>query len=148
MLVEARFKAAKMTHDNWRAQQQRVRRPSQSPSQSRSHVDQSKPLLAQIRYQCTLANILFTTDYDDADLLTEGINLFSPNDSVNDVIQKLLQIQELCITCGQTQANELTQQTLALLRTFGLGDDYCKVMFVQVKITPNKCHKSARGFCI
>ncbi len=119
--MEAQFKAAKMTHDNWKAQQQRVRRPSQSLSQSRSHMDQSKPQLAWIRYEHTLANILFATDYDEADLLTEGINMFSPNDSNNDVIQKLLQLQELCGTCGQTPADELMQRPWLCCRHSGLG---------------------------
>ncbi len=105
MSVEARFKAAKTMHDNWRVQQQRIRRPSQSPSQSRSQVDQSRPQLARIRYECMLANILFARDYDEADLLIEGISLFSPNDLDNDVIQKLLQMQELCGTSGQTPAD-------------------------------------------
>ncbi len=66
-------------------------------------------------------DILFATDYDEADLLTGGINLFSPHDSDNDVIQKLFQMQKLCTTCGQTPADELNQQTLALLRTFGFA---------------------------
>ncbi len=68
-------------------------------------------------------NILFARDYDEADLLTSGISLFSPNDLDNDVIQKLLQMQELCRTCGQTPADELTPHTLALLRTFRCEDD-------------------------
>ncbi len=89
-------------------------------------MDQTRPQLAQIRYECSLANILFATDYDDADLLTGGINLFSPHDSDNDVIQKLLEIQELCGTCGQPPADKLNQQPLALLRTFRFGDDHPK----------------------
>ncbi len=112
-----------MTHDNWKSQQKRTRKLSQSPSQSRLQVDQSRPPLAWIRYECTLANILFAHNYDEADLLTGGINLFSPNDSDYDVIQKLQQMQELCGTCEQTRADELTKQTLALLRTFSFGDD-------------------------
>ncbi len=40
-LAEARFKAAQKTHDNWAMKQKRARRPSQSPSHSRSQVDQS-----------------------------------------------------------------------------------------------------------
>ncbi len=89
-------------------------------------MDQSKPQLARIRYEHTLANILFARDYDEDDLLTEGISLFSPHDSDNDVIQKLVQLQELCMTCGQTPADKLDQQTLALLQTFGFGDDQPK----------------------
>ncbi len=69
----SQLKAAKTTHDNWKLQQKRTRKPSQS----RSQVDQSRPPLARIRYECTLADILFAHDYDEADLLTEGINLFS-----------------------------------------------------------------------
>ncbi len=68
-----------------------------------------------------LANILFATDYDESDLLTDGINLFSPHDSDNDAIQKLVQMQELCGTCGQTPADKFNLQTLALLRMFGFG---------------------------
>ncbi len=126
MSVEARFKAAKMTHDNWRSQQRRSRKPSQSLSQSRSQVDQNRPPLARIRYERMLANILFARDYDEADLLTGGINLFSPHDSDNNMIQKLFQMQELCRTCGQTPADELNQQTLALLWTFRFWDDQPK----------------------
>ncbi len=82
--------------------------------------------MARIRYERPMANILFAMDYDEGDLLTRDINLFSPRDSDNDVIQKLLQFQELCATCGQTPADELDQQTLLLLRTFGFGDDQPK----------------------
>ncbi len=96
MLAASRFKAAKTTHDNWKSQQKRIRKPSQSPSQSRSQVDQSRPPLARTRYECMLADILLAHDYDEADVLTGGINLFSPNDSDNDMIQKLQQMQELC----------------------------------------------------
>ncbi len=65
-------------------------------------------------------------DYNEDELLVRGINLFNPFDSDNDVIQKLLQLQELCATCGQTPADELDQQTLLLLQTFGFGDDQPK----------------------
>ncbi len=108
-LVNAWFKAAERMHSNWQAQQKRMRRPRQSPSQSRSQVDQSRPQMARIRYERTLADILFVTDYDENNLLARNINLFSPHDSDNDMIQKLLQLQELCVTCGQTPADELTQ---------------------------------------
>ncbi len=122
----SRLKAAKKMHDNWKMQQRRAMKPSQLLAQSRSHVDQSRPPLASIRCECPFAEILFTYDYDKADLLTEGIHLFSPNDSDNDVIQKLQQMQELCGECGVTPANELNLQTLVLLRTFGFGDDQPK----------------------
>ncbi len=74
-----------------------------------------------------MAEILFATDYDEGgDLLADGINLFSPHDSDNDVMQKLFQMQELCAICGQIPADELNQQTLALLQMFGFGDDQPK----------------------
>ncbi len=73
-----------------------------------------------------MAEILFATDYDENNLLARNINLFSPHDSDINVSQKLLQLQELCATCGQTPADELDQQTLALLGTFGFGDDQPK----------------------
>ncbi len=124
--AEARFKAAQKAYKTWHSQQTRTRKPSQSPGSSRSRVDQSRPPTACIRYDNTLAEVLFGTDYDEDDFLVRGINLFNPFDSDNDVTQKLLQLQELCATCGQTPADELDQQTLLLLRTFGFGDDQPK----------------------
>ncbi len=55
--------------------------------------------------------------------MAEGIHVFSLHNSNNDVMQKLQQMQDLCATCGVTPANELNQQTLAALRTFGFGED-------------------------
>ncbi len=49
--------------------------------------------------------------------------MFSPHDSDNDVMQKLRQMQELCTICGATLGDELNQQTLTVLQTFGSGDD-------------------------
>ncbi len=56
--AEAQFEAAKRMHETWLVQQGRVRRPSQSPSHSRSQVDQSKPLMARIRYDRPMANVV------------------------------------------------------------------------------------------
>ncbi len=62
-----------------------------------------------------LANILYANDYDEDTFLALGITLFNPNDSDNDVYQKLSQLQELCATCRQTPADELNEITLILL---------------------------------
>ncbi len=121
--AEARFKAAEKVHKNWQKQQMRTRKLSQSLSSSRSRVDQSRPPMACIRYTHTLAEMMFDLDYDEDEFLTPGINLFSPFDSDNDVILKLLQLREVCATCGQMPADELDQQTSPLLRTIGFGDD-------------------------
>ncbi len=86
-------------------------------------MDMTKPTLARIRYERPLADILFSYDYDESNLVADGIHLISPNDSDNDVIQKLQQMQELCGVCGVTPDDELNQQTLVLLRTFGFGDN-------------------------
>ncbi len=79
--------------------------------------------MAHIRYECTLAGVLFSMDYDEDEFLTLGINLFSPDDSDNDVNLKLMQLQELCVICWRMPADELDQHTSLLLRTFGFGDD-------------------------
>ncbi len=115
MSAASRLKAAKTTHDNWMMQQRRARKPSQLPVQSRSQVDATRPTLARIRYERLLADILFSYDYDESYLVADDIHLFSPNDSDNDVIQKLQQVQELCGVCRMTPADELNQQTLVLL---------------------------------
>ncbi len=73
-----------------------------------------------------MAEILFRHDYDEGNLLTANIKLFSVNDSDNDMAQKLQQLQALCVTCGRTPADELKQPTLVLLRTFGFSDDQPK----------------------
>ncbi len=80
----------------------------------------------RIRYECMLANILYANDYNEDEFLVPGITIFNPIDSDNDVHQKLLQLQELCVTCGQTPADELNENTLMLLRTFGFGGDQPK----------------------
>ncbi len=96
MSAATRLRATKTMHNNWKAQQKRARKPSQSPAQSRSRVDMTRPTLARIRYECSLVVILFSHDYDESHLVADGIHVFSPNDSDNDVIQKLQQMQELC----------------------------------------------------
>ncbi len=65
---------------------------------------------------------MYAHDYDESNLLTPGIRLFDQYDSNNDVMQKLQQMQDLCTTCGVTPADELNQQTLAVLQTFDFGD--------------------------
>ncbi len=65
-------------------------------------------------------------DYDEDDFLVSGITLFNTFDSDNDVHLKVLQLQELCAICRQTPADELNQDTLILLRTFGFGGDQPK----------------------
>ncbi len=122
MSTATRPRAAKTTHDSWKAQRKWARKPSQSPAQSRSWVDTTRPTLARIKYECALVDILFSNDYDESHLGADGIRVFSPNDSDNDVIQKLQQMQELCGMCGVTPGDELNQQTLVMLQTFGLGD--------------------------
>ncbi len=106
--VAARFAAAKKVHRTWLGQRMRVRKLSQSPSSSRSRVDQGEPPRACIQYERSLADILFVNDYDEDDFLASGITLFN-------VYQKLLQLQELCATCGQTPSDELNQETLLAL---------------------------------
>ncbi len=124
----AQFGAAERVHKTWLKQneQRRARKLSQSPSSSRSRVDTSKPPMVCIRYDHSLAGVLFSMDYDEDDSLMQGISLFSPDDSDNDVNLKLMQLQELCAVCGWTPADELDQNTKLLLRTFGFGDNQPK----------------------
>ncbi len=111
------------THDNWKAQQKHMRKPSQSPAKSRLRADMARPMLARIKYEHSLADILYAHHYDESNLVAESIHVFSPHDSNNDMMQKLQQMQDLCATCGVTPGDELNQQTLTVLRTFGFGDD-------------------------
>ncbi len=122
----ARFIAIEKAHKTWMSQRTRARKPSQSPSSSRSQVDRDDWLRTRIRFACSLAEILFLNDYDEDNFLAPGITLFNVFDSDNDVHLKMLQLQELCATCGQTPADELNQDTLILLRTFGFGSDQPK----------------------
>ncbi len=80
-------------------------------------------MLARMKYECSLVDILFLHDYNESFLVAEGIRVFSLHDSDNDLIQKLRQMQELCTICGVTPGDELNQQTLTVLWTFGIGDD-------------------------
>ncbi len=41
-------------------------------------------------------------------------------------MQKAQQMQDLCTTCGATLADELNQQTLAVLRMFSFGEEELK----------------------
>ncbi len=49
--------------------------------------------------------------------------MFVRYDLNNDVMQKILQMQDLCAICEATPPDELNQQTLAVLQTFGFGND-------------------------
>ncbi len=73
--VAARYKAAERVHQTWLGQRMRVLKPCQSPSSSRSRVDQSKPPMARIRYERSLVEILFLNDYDENDFLVSGITV-------------------------------------------------------------------------
>ncbi len=115
MSVQLRLETAQKAHQTWMNQRTRVRKPSQSPSSSRSRMDQGESQRVRIRYERTLANTLYANDYDEDNFLAPGITLFNPTDSDNDVYQKLSQLQELCATCGQTPADELNELTLILL---------------------------------
>ncbi len=80
-------------------------------------------MLVRIKYECSLEDILFLHDYDESHLVAEGIRVFSLHDSDNDMMQKLQQMQELRAICRATPGDELNQQTLTVLWTFGFGDD-------------------------
>ncbi len=82
-----------------------------------------QPSLARIKYECSLAEILYAHNYNESNLVAPDIRMFSRHDLNNDVMQKLWQMQELCTTCGVTPADELNQQTLAVLRTFGFREE-------------------------
>ncbi len=93
--VQLRFGAAQKAHQTWMNQRTRVRKPSQSPSSSRSQVDQGESQRARIRYECTLVNILYANDYDEGGFLVQGITLFNLYESDNDFYLKLFQLHEL-----------------------------------------------------
>ncbi len=93
--VQLQFGAAQKAHQTWMNQRTRVQKPSQSPSSSRSQVDQGESQRAHIRYKRTLAHTLYANDYDEDNFLVSGITIFNPTDSDNDVYQKLSQLQEL-----------------------------------------------------
>ncbi len=119
----ARCVAAMTTYENWKMQQKCTRKPSQSLAKTRLQADVARPMLARIKYEHSLADTLYAHDYDESNLLAPEICMFSQYDLNNDAMQKLQQMQELCATCGVTPADELNQQTSAVLRMFSFGEE-------------------------
>ncbi len=91
--------------------------------QDRERMWPGSNTLARIKYEWSLAEVLYVHDYDESNLLVAEIHVFHQYNLNNDVMQKLQQMQDLCATCGMTPADELNQQTLAVLRMFYFGDD-------------------------
>ncbi len=117
-----RYTAAQTTYENWKMQQKHTK-STQSLAKTRSRAEVTRPMLARIKYERSLAATLYAHDYDESNLLIPGIHVFGQYDSNNNGMQKLQQMQDLCTSCGMTPADELNQQNLAVLQTFGFADE-------------------------